>query len=102
LASDQTTLTIPAEVSAREDIPYAPEHLPQSQATKLEAEKYPYIRAEGPMEATRFQMLESAFGDAPPTGGSQNALTLSSALASISLLVCGAIAGVDGLNLTVE
>jgi len=97
LASDQTTLTIPAEVSAREDIPHAPEHLPQSWATR--AEKYPYIRARGPMEATLLASRCSVNIWGCPTDGrfSRELSPLLSALAAFPAL-CGAIAELMGLN----
>ena len=97
----ETSLTIPAELSAREDIPYAPEHLPERGSKTRADEKYPYIRARGPMEATLacFQMLSQHLG--MPFRRDVLKRTLANSFdrtGTISLQLCGAMAELMGLN----
>ncbi|MBD2097246.1 peptidase domain-containing ABC transporter [Trichocoleus sp. FACHB-591] len=88
------------------DIPYAPERVPGDSTAALTQQakgkqKYPYIRARGPLNATLacFQMLAQHLGLPFRRDVVQRVLTNQmDRSGSMSLQVCGAIAELMGLN----
>ncbi|HEY9751282.1 MAG TPA: peptidase domain-containing ABC transporter, partial [Allocoleopsis sp.] len=87
------------------DIPYAPERVPGESSSALVQkkgkQKYPYVRARGPLNATLacFQMLAQHLGLPFRRDVVQRVLTNQmDRSGSMSLQVCGAIAELMGLN----